>query len=222
MKRMKKWMLFAAMCLLSMTASAKDGKGTSNLNVAFLPFGNMEVKMAHNKKKEDGSYRFYYKDLVGGSLAYEYKMDKWRVMPEFSYYTAKYDEFTTEDKATFLDNWIYDKSGNIQPTAEDNINIFKFMIWLGYTIKLDPNNRFQLPIYFGAGYAAISGSDITKYAGIDFGLRVRLKGYITNTFGLFAGYTVDWALGEGNKDFKFDVNNLANFSYPEVGVTFSF
>ena len=45
----------------------------------------------------------------------------------------------------------------------------------GYTIKLDPNNRFQLPIYFGAGYAAISGSDITKYAGIDFGLRVRLK-----------------------------------------------
>ena len=78
------------------------------------------------------------------------------------------------------------------PAKCDDITSYSFMQYAGKTIF--PNKRLQIPLYIGIGADYLSGAPYHNIF-LDLGVKARVKFYILDTVGIFAG--ADWTYGYG-------------------------
>lgn len=164
----KSFSVVIALLLVCIGAKAQDK--SRSLTVSFAPLGYNHVSI-----KSSESYQYDYKSYWNASIGYEKQLKGIVSLTEFTYSHADFDKSELKGTPTQFD-----------PTQEVGLTIASITTYAGKTIN--PNKRVQFPVYIGIGADYTSGGFMHNLV-IDVALKARMKFYITNNFGIFAGAT---------------------------------
>ena len=204
---MKKQTLLTIMFFVScaFTAFAQDDGEIINFNIS-AGYGSLTEKMASKYEFTSGEKRGETIN-IGGELDYktmsysanlEFVIESFGFLLEASYTKGTYDKMNYyEDEAYF----------KFDPTLFKNVNIIQGAALFGYNIKIG-KGRLSFPIYAGIGVSHYSGEPLYGNP-IDFLYKVRVKYYLTNKIGVFAGVTGSY----GYKD-SFDCSQYEGPKFP--------
>ena len=181
--------------------------GAKSLNIGFSPIGAMKVKLTEKKKGDEdfegGNFKYHYKEEFSFSIGYERNSglsdddgDKVTTLIELLYSKGKFDK--------------YDLKGEyhgFNPIQEDNIYNIGLTYYLGKT--LNQGKRFQVPLLFGPSLDYVNSGAIHNLT-IGVALKARLKFYITDGFGIFAGAGLHHGLYGRKKNHN---NGYEDYSY---------
>lgn len=202
--------LSLGMMMLVTNALAGDGEKTktSNLMIGVVPaLGGVTTNIKYNSKDAPND-KFTYNKELGIVVDYEHVINGFIVMPELRWFRG-----TLSDEDMNFSGFPYKSS------VED-INEFGFMEWVGFTIN--SKRRFQIPLMGGFGASYLTGAPYHNIF-FDYGAKVRLKIYITNKFGIFAGGFYEGGVGSSSRgipsgsDGKYNLRKT-NFG-GEAGIT---
>jgi hypothetical protein len=166
-----------AALMICMGANAQDK--ASSLTIGFSPIGGVNVKM--KQKDYDIDHKLDYKSAWNVNIGYERQFNGAVSLTELHYGQAKFD------KATY--NY---KDVSNEYTSGDDIYSAGITTYIGTTINA--KKRFQLPIFIGIGGEYIDGGDLHNVI-FDGAAKARMKFYITNNFGIYAGGTFKYGFG---------------------------
>ena len=110
-------------------------------------------------------------------------------------------------------------SAYFNPDQEESLNHVGITTYIGKTIN--PNRRFQLPLYVGIGGDYISGGPFGNL-NLDFAAKVRAKYYFSNNMGAFIGGTFKYGIGgktRGEEDDGYSQNK--KLFYLDMGIVIS-
>lgn len=206
---MKTKSLFWLIAMLLCVNVANAQKKSKSISISISPYG-----IAQSSIKTDGvKNKFDYKNVIGGSVAYESQRDGLSWLTELSFESAKFDKSKIPAPTTAFD-----------VTKSDNFMHLGLTEYIGFTIN--KNKRIQFPIYLGIGGGYIKGGPIHNFT-FDAAAKFRVKFYITNKIGVFAGVSGRYSIGskknqnETNGDKKnLHVDNWLGTA--DAGVIFSF
>ena len=171
----KLFAIIAIFCAVSMNASAQDK--TTSINIGFAPFGYIHEGIV----LKDEKYKYDYKSYYNASIGIEKQFKGATSLSEFKYAAAKFDK--------------YDLVGNskwFNPFQTEDIFAVSFTQYIGKTIN--PNKRIQFPIYIGVGGGYLKGGPFHNFT-IDGAVKARVKFFITNHIGIYAGGTARYGWG---------------------------
>ena len=208
--KMKKILSLLLFVVFGTSAIAQN---TNNLGFGVAPVGGAYLNFSNNESTNSNNYfNLEYTSLFNAHLFYEKQHSGLCSLYEFSYTSAKlaYTQFGGQSIA----DWTDQISGSLKS--------YNFMMYAGSTINR--NHRLQIPIYFGIGGDYVSLTPYDKFF-VDFGLKARMKFYVTNTVSIYIGG--DWKGGlslakSSDKADKSDILVWMNKLSAEAGLTFSF
>jgi hypothetical protein len=162
---MKRYLtIIAALILMSLPAAAQT------LGLSYSPYGEMSIKCP------DGVY--YYSSSLAGGVTYEFLTDGDSIMLEGVYSVYKFDTFGSSPE-------------HMVPLTTENMSVMSLMAYYGWTIN--KRKRIQFPIYAGLGICSFEKSPGPKTA-LAAGLKARVKFYVSNRFGIFAGANASYGI----------------------------
>jgi len=176
---MKKRIAVLTFALLAVCCVAKAQEKASSIILGYGPVGYIH----ENIKLGDEKYKYDYKSFWNASFGYEKQFKGACSLTEVSYGQGKFDKYDL----TGTSKWF-------NPAQAEDIYSVSVTQYVGTTIN--PNMRVQFPIYIGVGADYINGGPFHNLL-IDGALKARMKFYITNNFGIYAGAT--GRLGWGSK-----------------------
>lgn len=195
---MKKLFL-SVICLMAVSLSASAQNKARSLIIGFGPVGYIH----ENIKLDDEKYKYDYKSFWNANIGYEKQFKGVGSLTEFAYGQGKFDEYDLAGTSKWFD-----------PAQAEDIYSVSVTQFFGKTIN--PNQRVQIPVYIGIGADYINGGPFHNLL-IDGAVKARLKLYITNNFGIYAGATgrIGWgaksASESGSKSSK--SYNITNTSW---------
>jgi hypothetical protein len=148
-----------------------DRGGARNLSIGFIPYGFSHINISKDSEK----YKYDYKSYLGFNIGYETQLFGASHITEVSYAKAKFDKYDL----TGASPWF-----NADQT--EDISSISLSLLMGKT--LNKNKRLQFPLYAGPRFEYLSGGPIHNFA-INLCGKVRVKFYITDNIGIFAGST---------------------------------
>lgn len=146
------------------------------VTISYIPFGKSWVYLDDEPfiKESDMELTYEFKNLSGFQIGYEFVDQGFDFISEFSYC-----------KGTFSKAWV---KGNYNPYKYNDYKDYEFTQYCGYTIN--HKKRIQFPIYLGLGVGLASGGCESQLAfNVLCGIRTRIKFFLTNRLGVFAGAT---------------------------------
>jgi len=202
--------LIGMACLLSSVAA--NAQKTTSITIGVSPYGYAK-SVAYLDSDNDFSY--FYKPTIGANFCIERQGSGLSSLTEFSYYQGEFDKFELNGETM-----TYNMARN-----EDFMQAAITQYW-GGTLA-GKNKRVQLPMYFGIGCGYVKGGAIHNVTG-DVAAKLRLKFYISNHLGIYAGGTAriglgvkkDEAYNDADKDKTLVVGNL--LCTADAGIIISF
>lgn len=188
-----------AMLAVCSTANAQEKAGS--LIIGYGPVGSISERI----KLDDEKYKYNYKSFWNANLAYEKQFKGSSTMTELSYAQAKFDKYDLTGQSKWFN-----------PFQTEDIYSVSLTQYFGTTIN--PNKRFQLPIYFGIGADYINGGPFHNLL-FDGAVKARMKFYITNNFGIYAGAT--GRMGWGAKSASESKSSSSSTSYTITNTSWS-
>ncbi len=172
---------------LMMSCAAAYAQKITSITVGVSPYGFAHSVVFWDK---DHEYNYKYKPSIGANICFEKQGDGISSLTEISYYQADYDshKFPKTDPAELTYNL----------AQKENLMQMALTQYWGGTL-FGKNKRVQLPLYAGIGCGYVKGGSLHNVTG-DVALKLRLKFYISNHIGIYAGGT--GRLGIGMKDNK--------------------
>ena len=202
---MKK-LVILCMSMMMLTANTIEGKETvktHNLVVGVTPaLGRMTGSFKYDAKGAP-KYKYTYNKELGVVVDYERVLNGIIIMPELRWFRG-----TLNDE---------DRDGSYIPLngANDDINEFGFMEWLGFTIN--SKHRFQIPIMGGIGVSYVNGAPFHNIF-FDYGVKARMKFYITPKFGIFAGGFYEGGMGSSKRGIPEESDGKFNLRKTNLGM----
>lgn len=197
--------IFIAYALLSVLAAQAQSVGNVGFGGNFMGSSKIVIQGAEN---HGVLYENVYQPLVGGTVFYETIQGGMTHLLEVSYLMGKLKDVEQGDY--YLEGW---DTSTFQP-----LKAFSLFYYGGGTFGA--GNRLQIPLYLGIGVINTSAEPIKTWS-YNIGAKARVKFYLTDRIGVFAG--ANWKRGLGNV--KVNVNETRGTSQRylgiEAGVTFS-
>lgn len=192
--------------LLGVCTSVSAQSSVKSIAVSFSPFG-----ITNSQISSDFKYKF--KGIMAESFSFEVQNKGFTMLTELSCAHGKFDDYEINSTTDIFN-------------PDDNQNLLQasFTQYVGYTIN--HNKRLQFPIYLGLGGSYVKGGAIHNFL-FDLAAKVRIKFYISNRFGIFAGATGRYGFGEREEE-RNDAKKPQSFTIghflftPEAGLIFSF
>ena len=209
---MKKFSVIClSMMLLACVSVMADGEKTTNLVVGFTPgIGQSRLSIKHDAKN-GAKDKFTYNQEVAVNVGLERVLNGIIILPELHYSRSKLNKDEIAPNSQF-------------PYGElKNLSEVGFMQYFGFT--LNAKKRFQVPLMAGVGIDYMFGEPVHNCFWA-YGVKARMKFYITPKVGIFAGGMFKGNYGTSNRgedsgyhsdDAKFKLNKT-NFN-AEVGLT---
>lgn len=169
--------IIAIIALFAMCTSANAQQKATSINIGFAPVGSISETI----KLKDEKYKYDYKSYWSAVVGLETQLKGVTSLTELTFAQAKFDE--------------YDLKGTprkFNPYQTENIQDFALVQYFGTTINA--NQRAQFPIYIGIGGEYLSGGPFHNLAVLG-ALKARVKYYITDNIGIYAGGNVRYGLG---------------------------
>lgn len=205
-KRM--FVLITGLLFFSFFAGAQDGGVAFNAYGGYLPIGKTKIKVSF----DDVKLKIDYKTQWGVHLGFDNRLNN----NAFGSYLVVALDFSRGK----LDNYVVSgdaESFTTNPVPGDNLTDIDFNVLYGLAIPL--GERFELPFQIGPGFSFLKGGQIHNLCFAP-AAKVKLKGYITNNFGLYAGVNGRFHLG--NKKIEDKSGLLTAFQWDlEVGMVIS-
>ena len=180
--------------------------GAQTYNIGFSPIGNTNVEVS----VKSAGVNYAFRNIAGVSFSKELSSDGIGFMTEASYSFGKFDSADMSKKSDAFTIF----------TGEDgdNVSILTGMVWYNYVINAKHRVQFPLGLGFGAGY--FRGGPFHHFMGL-VGAKARVKFYITNNFGIFAGATYRYGFSSErqaveNTEFSMSIPT----KYAEAGIIF--
>ena len=173
---MKKSFIITVVFLAMCTSANAQEKATS-INLGFAPFGYIH----ENIKLKDEKYKYDYKSYWSAVVGIENQLKGVVSLTELTYSKAKFDKHDLKGDSEWFN-----------PRQSEDIQDFTLIQYFGKTIN--PNKRIQFPVYLGIGGEYILGGPLHNLA-IDGAVKARVKFYITNNIGIYAGGTARYGYG---------------------------
>ena len=181
---MKTRTIFISLALMLSCVAANAQEKTTSITIGASPYGYAKSVVYVDK---DNDFSYFYKPTIGANICIEKQRKGLSSLTEISYYQGKFDKGEIDGQTM---------SYNMYQT-EDFMQMALTQYW-GGTLA-GKNKRVQLPLYFGIGCGYVQGGPIHNVTG-DIATKLRLKFYISNHFGIYAGGTA--RLGFGSKTDK--------------------
>lgn len=183
----KRILSLAAVALLCSTSAFAQAR---NISLTYAPIGMKNVFFKYDDTKE--KYKYSYEYTAAASFEYE---KNWGGNGTFTKVSVgKFKARSSELDFGDLGGDYYYENGK----PDFNVNNFNdgldISIMEYFSRTINPNKRFQLPIYFGAGLSYLQGAPVHNLT-FDLGLMVRAKFYFTNNFGMFVGGSGTYGIG---------------------------
>ena len=194
--------LFAALLASSVCAQERSVSVVVGVNPAF---GSLSSSI----KKDNEEHFVDYKSSFGVTIDIERQLKGYIVMTEFRYGKWSLDEFDP-----YGDTSIFP-----MPESADDLSTFGVMQYGGKTFF--PNKRFQIPLYAGIGLDYIQGAPYHNLL-FDLGAKARMKFYITDKIGIYAGADFIWGVGTSNRGLPEDSKKLFTINTSRLCVDFGF
>lgn len=193
--------------LLGVCTSVSAQSSVKSIAVSFSPFG------ITNSQIGGGDWKYKFKSIMAESFSFEVQSKGLTSLTELSCAHGKFDDYEI-NRTTDIFN-PYDTQNFLQAS---------FTQYVGYTIN--HNKRLQFPIYLGLGGSYVKGGAIHNFS-FDLAAKVRIKFYISNRFGIFAGATGRYGFGsrkeERNDAKEKEAFDIGHFLFtPEAGLIYSF
>ena len=183
--------------LLSISINANAQEKATSINIGFAPFGSIQERIS----LKDEKYKYNYKSYWSAVAGLEKQFKGVTSMTEITYSSAKFDK--------------YDLKGvpeQFNPYQTEDIQDFTLIQYVGKTIN--PNKRIQFPLYVGIGGEYILGGPFHNLA-FDGAAKARVKFFITNNIGVYAGG--NFRYGFGMKKADDDKSSLSNTTDYSIG-----
>lgn len=153
-----------AMLFVAMEVMAQDK--VRSIVVGFSPLGYNHLNVSYKDEK----YKYDYKSYINAHVGFEKQFKGITSLTELTYSRAKFDHS--------------DLTGDANPARDSDLKTWSITTYAGKTIN--PNKRVQFPIYLGIGADIIDAGSVGNLI-FDFAAKARIKFYITDRFGIYAG-----------------------------------
>jgi len=189
---------------ISMGANAQNK--TLSINLGFAPVGHIHESVALKPEK----YKYDYNSYINFNLGIEKQFKGVTSLSEFKYAKAKFDSYDLDGESQWFN-----------PRQVDDLYSISFTQYAGHTINA--NKRIQFPLYIGIGAEYINGGLFHNLL-VDGAVKARVKFFITNHIGIYAGGTgrVGWgakSASESNSSNK-DMYSIWNIQWSaDAGLT---
>jgi hypothetical protein len=183
---MKKLFFFMSMAMMACCVSVNAQEKTKSIHVGFSPFGIPSAKLSYSKNGE--KYKYDYKSYWDLSVGYEKQFKGILSYTEFTYGHATNDKMNLKGTTAWFD-----------PGYVKDINHYALTTYIG--TSLNAPHRLQFPLYIGIGGEYVDGKPFRALA-FDIAAKARVKFYVGDRFGLFAG--ANYRIGFGGQSFKKD------------------
>lgn len=177
---MKTKILALAVVLSAFSMNAKAQKVRS-LTIGVAPVGYTQAKISYSNSKREEKYKYDYKSYFNFNVGYERQFKGVTALTEFTYAKAKFDKYDLEGQ-----------SEKFNPMQSEDISSASLIFYMGKT--LNPGKRIQFPLYIGIGGEYLSGGPFHNLA-FDVAVKARVKYYITDNVGVFAGASARYGFG---------------------------
>jgi len=167
-----------SMALFTMSVNAQD-KSLSVVVGVNPGIGKLSTSLSHGKEED---HDINYKMGFGVSVDIEKQLSGVITLSEFRYGKWKYDSRKMSTDTPMFP----------MPAHCDDVTSYSFMQYAGRTFF--PKKRLQIPVYIGIGADYLSGKPYHNLF-VDLGVKARVKFYVTDVVGIFAG--ADWTYGFG-------------------------
>ena len=184
-----------------------SAQGVKSLTISVSPYGFTNTEISKN----DNKFTYDFKSIIGGNLGYEVQNNGLTLLTELSYAQGKFDKYELKGTAE-----------RFNPALNSDFIQASLTQYIGYTINR--NKRLQLPVYLGIGGSYVKGGAMHNTL-VDAAAKIRLKFYISNRFGIFAGATGRFGFGSrgasenSTSDDGFSIGHL--LCTADAGLTFS-
>lgn len=172
------------LALLAMCTTAKAQEKATSLNIGFAPYGYIHEKIT----LKDEKYKYDYKSYWSAVLGLEKQLKGVVSLTEITYAQAKFDKYDLTGESQWFNT-----------RQSEDIQDFTLIQYFGKTIN--PNKRVQFPVYLGIGGEYILGGPLHNIA-IDGAVKARVKFYITDNIGIYAGGNAryGWGMKKASED----------------------
>ena len=163
--------------------NAQEKAGSITIGVALIGYHHLNI--AYDKEEK---YKYDYKSYFNFNVGYERQFKGVTSLAEFTYTKAKFDKYDLTGTSEYFN-----------PAQSEDISSYSLIFYAGKTFNA--NQRFQFPVYIGAGGDYLSGGPFHNLA-VDLAVKARFKFYITNNIGIFAGASVRYGWGVKSRSTK--------------------
>ena len=195
--------------LLLVCIGAKAQDKARSIALGFSPFGYTHVNITYGDEK----YKYDYKSIWGANIGYERQFKGVTSLTELTYLRASFDKYDL----TGTSKWF-------NPAQEEDLTAISITTYAGKT--LNPNKRVQFPVYIGIGADYASGGPIHNLI-LEGALKARVKFYITDKIGIYAGATGRIGYGFKSASEKSSKNSSSKgytifpiLAYADAGIIF--
>ena len=190
--------LAVVLSAFSMNANAQEKAGSITIGVA--PIGYNHASITY----EDEKYKYDYKSYFNFNVGYEKQFKGVTSLAEFTYAKAKFDKYDLTGISEYFN-----------PAQGEDISSYSLIFYAGKTFNA--NQRVQFPVYIGIGGDYLSGGPFHNVA-VDFAAKARLKFYITDNVGIFAGASAryGWGMKSRSKNEKSSSSKSTGYSIGNV------
>lgn len=197
---------------LMLSCVAVNAQRTTSITLGVSPYGYAKSAAYWDK---DNDFTYFYKPTIGANICIESQRKGLASLTEISYYQGDFDKWEIDGMTMSYD----------MLQKEDFMQMALTQYWGGNLFG--KNRRVQMPLYFGLGCGYVQGGPIHNVTG-DVAAKLRLKFYISNHFGIYAGGTGrigigmknDKAINSNDKDKHMVVGNL--LCTADAGIIISF
>lgn len=184
-----------------------SAQGVKSFNISVSPYGFTNTRISKN----DNKFTYDFKSIIGGNLGYEVQNNGLTLLTELSYAQGKFDKYELKGTAE-----------RFNPALNSDFIQASLTQYIGYTINR--NKRLQLPVYLGIGGSYAKGGAMHNTL-LDAAAKIRLKFYISNRFGIFAGATGRFGFGSRGASENSTSNDGFSIGHllctADAGLTFS-
>jgi len=204
---MKRSVIVIALMAIFICANAQND-GIKSINIGFAPVGYIHENIRLGGEK----YRYDYKSYYNINLGYEKQLGGVVSLTEIKYAAAKFDKYDLKGVSAYFN-----------PLQQEDIYSVSVTAYAGKTIN--PNKRIQFPVYIGIGGEYINGGPFHNII-FDLAAKARVKFYVSNKIGIFAGGTgrIGWGSKSAGKSSgsKKDYYTIQNSQWSvDAGLIFS-
>lgn len=205
---MKNRLFAIVIALMSVSIGVHAQDMCNNIYLGFSPLGGSIISFGESD--DDVDLKFNYKSCWNATLSKEGIMMGFGYLVELSYGRGKLDKVKIEE----------DPSADLKAIAHQADDIWNVSGAVYGGQVFNKGKRVQFPLYLGVGVDYTKGGIVHNTMPF-VGAKLRVKGYITNSIGLWVGGNFNYDF-TGKKSFNDDTYSMkAVRYYLDAGIVFS-